>query len=117
MVTPNAFRQLETDESIIRIKLHITKLNRIYAFITNISFNFNIPLFTLQTRWTDKEGFKNQLLSINAIYQNRIKIDCILHTIKNYNNLRFSKLRVYIAALRNSLRAFRITKENNKKVE
>src|SRR5207237_3729526 len=54
---------------------------------------------------------------INAIYQNRIKIDCISHIIKNYNDSRFSKLRVFVAALRNSLRAFRITKENNNKTE
>ena len=98
-VTPNAFRQLETDESIVKLKLHITRLNRIYAFVTNISFNYNIPLFTLQSRWTDKDGFRDQLLLINTLYQNRIDIDCIPFIIKNHNDPKFSKLRVFIAAL------------------
>jgi len=46
-ITPNAYRQLETDESIIRLKVHITELNRIFAFVTNINYNYNIPLYNL----------------------------------------------------------------------
>ena len=105
------------DESIIRLNLNITHLNRIFAFVTNITFNYKIPLFTLQSQWTKKEGYRDKLLSINEIYQNRINVDNIPFIIRNHNDSRFSKLRVYIAALRNSLRAIRTVKENNIKAE
>src|SRR5436853_3408890 len=102
-ITSNTIQQLNMDESIIKLNLNISQLNRIFAFVTNITFNYKIPLFTLQSQWTNKEGYRDQLLSINEIYQNRIDVDNIPFIIKNHNDSRFSKLSVYIAALRNSL--------------
>src|SRR5581483_8041441 len=110
-------KQKETDESIIRLKFHINRLNRIYAFITNIIYNFDIPIYTVQTKWTGKDNYRDQLIQINSIYQNRININDIPARIKNHNDPNISKLRIYVAALRNSLRAIRIVKENNNKAE
>src|SRR5581483_3544920 len=116
-ISPIANQQSETDESIIRLKIHINRLNRIYAFITSINYNFNVSIFTLQSKWTGKDNYRDELIQINSIYQNRININDIPIRIKNHNDPAIAKLRVFVAALRNSLRAIRIVKENNNKAE
>src|SRR5438309_9024475 len=56
-------------------------------------------------------------LMMNGILSTSILFWYISFIIRNHNDSRFSKLRVYIAALRNSLRAIRIIKENSIKSE
>jgi len=106
------------NRSITRIKLHITKLNHIFAFIIKALYSFNSPLYVLQAQWTKKDsGFRDELISINTSYQTRIKPEDIPKDITKFKDSHFSKLKIYVAALRNTLQAVRITKENIIKTE
>jgi hypothetical protein len=124
-VSPDAFKKLQDDEQLVNLRLHLRQLNRIFSFLTDLTFHSSskMPFHQAQHLWSahrpsnsdktdDSDSFRSCLVAINKAYDSPLQLDDIPLWITRSSHSAFVALRRSVAGIRNHVRKICVAKEN-----